>query len=49
MQSKNNAWFKSIDGGQALGALLLDIGLPPEIDQVLKVLWQRVRQESGWD
>lgn len=48
MRAKDNAWFKSIEGGQALGELLLEIGLPQEIDQVVRVFWQRVRQESGW-
>lgn len=48
MQAKGNAWFKTLDGGAALGTLLLERGLPAQIDQVLRSFWQRVRQESGW-
>lgn len=49
MQSKNNAWFKTMEGAQALGQLLLSTGLPPEIETVLNAFWQRVRQEAGWN
>lgn len=36
-------WFKSRSRGQALGSLLLDCGLPPEIESVIRGLWSRVR------
>lgn len=49
MQSKNRAWFKTIEGGQALGDLLLELGLPQEVDEVLWDFWQRVQQEAAWD
>jgi hypothetical protein len=48
MQASGNAWFKTVDGGESLGRLLLDLGLAPEIDRHLHLFWQRVRQESGW-
>lgn len=48
MQSKHNAWFKTVDGGVALGRLLLELGLPPQINDALRAFWRRVRQEAGW-
>jgi hypothetical protein len=48
MQSKGSAWFKTLDGGEALGALLLELGMPPSIEQILGEFWRRVCQESGW-
>jgi putative ATP-dependent endonuclease of the OLD family len=48
MQVKGNAWFKTVDGGEALGALLLELGLPPELDTHFRGFWTQVRQESGW-
>jgi putative ATP-dependent endonuclease of OLD family len=48
MQSKGSAWFKTVDGGEALGVLLLELGLPPELDTVFREFWTQVRQESGW-
>ncbi len=49
MQAKHNPWFKTQEGGEALGKLLLELGLPPQIDEVMRAFWQRVRQEAGWD
>lgn len=49
MQLRDAPWFKTFVGGSALGELLLRLGLPPEIDQVLRPFWQRVRREAGWD
>jgi putative ATP-dependent endonuclease of OLD family len=48
MQSKRNPWFKTLAGGAALGGLLLRLGLPPQIEGVLRHFWERVREESGW-
>jgi hypothetical protein len=48
MQSKNRAWFKTLEGGEALGALLVQVGMPPKMEEALRVFWQRVRQEAGW-
>jgi putative ATP-dependent endonuclease of OLD family len=48
MQSRGNAWFKTVEGGEALGELLLELGIPPEIDGTLRDFWDRVRQEAGW-
>jgi putative ATP-dependent endonuclease of the OLD family len=44
----DGSWFKTVDGGEALGRLLLELGLPPEIDRDVRAFWLRVRQESGW-
>jgi putative ATP-dependent endonuclease of the OLD family len=44
----DGSWFKTVEGGEALGRLLLELGLPPEIDRDLRAYWLRVRQESGW-
>jgi putative ATP-dependent endonuclease of OLD family len=48
MQSKNSPWFKTVERGIALGDLMLQLGLPAEIEQVLRDFWRRVRQEAGW-
>jgi putative ATP-dependent endonuclease of OLD family len=42
------SWFKTVEGGEALGRLLLELGLPPGIDRAVRAFWLRVRQESGW-
>lgn len=36
------------EGGESLGAFLLDVAVPAQIELVLRAFWQRVRQESGW-
>jgi hypothetical protein len=48
MLSKNNPWFKTSEGGQALGDRLLEIGLPQEMQEALKSFWMRVLAEAGW-
>lgn len=48
MQASGNAWFKTLGGGRALGQLILEIGLPQEIDRILLAFWRRVLQEAGW-
>lgn len=48
MQSKKNAWFKTSDGGLALGQLILDLGVPAEMLSTIEPFWHRVRQEAGW-
>ena len=48
MQAKHNPWFKTLQRGEALGELLLKLGMPRPIEEVLHAFWHRVRQESGW-
>jgi hypothetical protein len=47
MQSAD--WFKSLGGGAALGELLLQLGLPPEIERTLRDFWDRVRRAAQWE
>jgi putative ATP-dependent endonuclease of OLD family len=48
MQSKSGPWFKSLEGGKALGQFLLDVGLPAPIAADVRAFWGRVREVSGW-
>ena len=48
MQSKNNPWFKTFEGGRALAAKLLDLGLPSPMEEALRRFWTRVLEVAGW-
>jgi putative ATP-dependent endonuclease of OLD family len=48
MQSRNSAWFKSLQGGRALGQLLLDLGMPDPMAVDLRAFWERVLEVAGW-
>jgi putative ATP-dependent endonuclease of OLD family len=47
MQASGKAWFKSLDGGPALGRLLVEVGPPPQIDGVVRGLWTAIRRVLG--
>ena len=48
MQAKGgHAWFKSPEGGRALGKLLLELGPPSEIDLVIRGFWKSLRLLLG--
>jgi putative ATP-dependent endonuclease of OLD family len=43
-----NGWFKTEDRARSLGQLLLDIGIPEEMDAVLRPFWARLKEVAGW-
>ncbi len=42
---RRRGWFKTVESGRALGAKLLDLGLPPEIKRVIDVFWAEVQKQ----
>ena len=47
MQNRQG-WFKSRAGGAALGRLLIDVGVPEQIDNVIEDFWSRLKKLLQW-